>query len=117
MILITLGDDRVLIYLFLCQVEWGSEKECFQTFAQECSEFHSFRADVFEAPTNEDKDPADPSTEPARAPGVPPWRWTVEHVLFPAFRCGLVPPSRFADDGTLLQVADLHDLYKVFERC
>jgi DNA mismatch repair protein MLH1 len=29
----------------------------------------------------------------------------------------LLPPKRLAEDGTLLQVANLPDLYKVFERC
>ena len=46
-----------------------------------------------------------------------PWRWTVEHVIFPALRSDLVPQKKMATDGSLLQIADLHDLYKVFERC
>ncbi len=45
------------------------------------------------------------------------WRWTVEHVLYPAFKSTLLPPSTMADDASLLQIANLHDLYKVFERC
>lgn len=45
------------------------------------------------------------------------WQWVAEHVIMPALRSGLVPPSRFAEDGTLLQIANLTELYKVFERC
>ena len=46
-----------------------------------------------------------------------PWRWTVEHVIFPALRADLVAQKNMATDGSILQIADLHDLYKVFERC
>lgn len=46
-----------------------------------------------------------------------PWKWTMQHVLFPALRHGLVPPKKLSEDGTILQVANLPDLYKVFERC
>ena len=107
-------------HYFVCriafQVEWGAEKECFQSFGQECSRFYAFKADSFDVNTTADVDEstASHSTEAGMACS---WHWTVEHVLFPAFRSGLVPPRRFAEDGTLLQVADLHDLYKVFERC
>jgi len=45
------------------------------------------------------------------------WKWVVEHVLFPAVKANLLPPKRWIDDGTILQIADLPDLYKVFERC
>ena len=37
----------------------------------------------------------------------------MEHILFPAVRLMLSPPRTMATDGTLLQIADLHDLYKV----
>lgn len=46
-----------------------------------------------------------------------PWRWQVEHLLFPTLRSDFVPPCSMATDGSVLQLADLHDLYKVFERC
>ena len=41
----------------------------------------------------------------------------MEHVIFPALRVDLTPPKEMADDGSILQIADLHELYKVFERC
>ena len=92
------------VELFL-QVDWTSEKECFQTFAKECSLFYAFKPDPFTAEeTNENAQDKN-------------WAWSVEHVLFPAFRSGLVPPKHLAEDGTFLQVANLPDLYKVFERC
>ena len=45
------------------------------------------------------------------------WRWMVEHVVYPAVRSVLQPPKSSAEDASLLQIANLHDLYKVFERC
>jgi len=101
------------------EVDWDSEEGCFRTFAQECSRFYAFKTDPYQSEDNSSKD--DDTTEDSD--GAKPsssncsWQWTVEHVLFPAFRTGLVPPSRFAEDGTLLQIANLPDLYKVFERC
>ncbi|KNC79543.1 hypothetical protein SARC_08062, partial [Sphaeroforma arctica JP610] len=49
--------------------------------------------------------------------GKPGWRWTVEHVLFPAIKRHLQPHASYNDDGTLVVLADLPELYKVFERC
>lgn len=46
-----------------------------------------------------------------------PWSWVTEHIIFPAFRAELIPPRQMAEDGSVLQIADLHELYKVFERC
>ena len=46
-----------------------------------------------------------------------PWKWTVEHVIYKAFRSHLLPPKHFTEDGNILQLANLPDLYKVFERC
>ncbi|XP_067888372.1 DNA mismatch repair protein Mlh1 isoform X3 [Heterodontus francisci] len=45
------------------------------------------------------------------------WKWTVEHVISKAFRTLFLPPKHFAEDGSILQLANLPDLYKVFERC
>jgi hypothetical protein len=44
-------------------------------------------------------------------------KWVIEHVIYPALRLSFLPPKRFAEDATILQIANLPDLYKVFERC
>jgi DNA mismatch repair protein MLH1 len=41
----------------------------------------------------------------------------IEHVVFPAFKRFLLPPKSSLVDKSLLQIANLPDLYKVFERC
>uniref|UniRef100_A0A4W6FE08 DNA mismatch repair protein MLH1 n=1 Tax=Lates calcarifer TaxID=8187 RepID=A0A4W6FE08_LATCA len=89
------------------EVNWDSERECFRDFSKECSMFYSIRKQyVLEAEPGEEQDGEANS-----------WRWKVEHVIFKAFRTLFSPPKNFSEDGTVLQIANLPDLYKVFERC
>ncbi|ESP00174.1 hypothetical protein LOTGIDRAFT_141270, partial [Lottia gigantea] len=79
------------------EVNWDEEEECFKTFAKETSDFYAVRKSIF---------PSDTS-----------WKWTVEHVIYPAIKSQLQPPNKFSEDTSILQLANLPDLYKVFERC
>ncbi|XP_075875199.1 DNA mismatch repair protein Mlh1 [Nelusetta ayraudi] len=89
------------------EVNWDNEKECFRDFSKECSMFYSIRKQyVLEA------EPGDEQEGEATS-----WRWKAEHVVFKALRSLLSPPKSFSEDGTVLQIANLPDLYKVFERC
>ncbi|XP_075068728.1 DNA mismatch repair protein Mlh1 [Mixophyes fleayi] len=92
------------------EVNWDDEGECFQSFSKECSMFYSLRKQYIEqeSASTEDKDPGLNPTS---------WRWTTEHILYKFFRTHLLPPKPFAEDGSILQLANLPDLYKVFERC
>ncbi|XP_077347872.1 DNA mismatch repair protein Mlh1 isoform X2 [Lithobates pipiens] len=92
------------------EINWDDEKECFESFSKECSMFFSLRKQYVleESSSPEDKD---------LAQDAPSWRWTTEHVLYKAFRTHLQPPKSFSEDGCILQLANLPDLYKVFERC
>ena len=118
------------------QVNWEEEGECFRTVATELGWFYGIQHDPFLLDSSEEeqrteeeegedggrgredggngdeREPKDSSLYKKR-----PWRWTVEHVVFPALRTEFVPQKKMATDGSLLQIADLHDLYKVFERC
>ncbi|XP_052873413.1 DNA mismatch repair protein Mlh1 [Anopheles cruzii] len=78
------------------EVEWDEEEECFRTFCRETATFFSRIALT------------KPNTE---------YRWEVEHVIYPAVRNYLIPPKTFAQNACLLQIANLPELYKVFERC
>ncbi|NXF92626.1 MLH1 protein, partial [Eubucco bourcierii] len=94
------------------EVNWDEEKECFESLSKELSMFYSLRKQyiIDEAnPTSSQNEEADS--------GSTTWKWTVEHVLYKAFRTYLLPPKHFAEDGNILQLANLPDLYKVFERC
>ncbi|KAM9476597.1 DNA mismatch repair protein Mlh1 [Clarias gariepinus] len=88
------------------EVNWDSEKDCFHDFGKECSYFYSIRKEYTLEP--------EAGTELGEA--EPSWQWKVEHVLFKALR-SLCPPKHCSEDGSILQIANLPDLYKVFERC
>ncbi|XP_050747410.1 DNA mismatch repair protein Mlh1 isoform X3 [Gymnogyps californianus] len=94
------------------EVNWDEEKECFESLSKELAMFYSIRKQyiIDEANlTNSQNEDSDS--------GSTTWKWTVEHVLYKAFRTHLLPPKHFTEDGNILQLANLPDLYKVFERC
>ncbi|KAM4706099.1 DNA mismatch repair protein Mlh1 isoform 2-T2 [Rhinophrynus dorsalis] len=91
------------------EVNWDEEKECFESFSKECSMFYSVRKQyIFDDSSSAMEDSGS---------GSHSWRWTAEHILYKAFRTHLLPPKHFTEDGSILQLANLPDLYKVFERC
>ncbi|XP_062513678.1 DNA mismatch repair protein Mlh1-like isoform X2 [Corticium candelabrum] len=108
------------------EVEWDYELTCFETLSRQCSELHMYSPSTEQLRVQKDTDQNDEddatvddsdnmmamSFDKPRG-----WKWTVEHVLFPAFRTVLIPPKKFAEDSTIVEVANLPDLYKVFERC
>nr|XP_054753016.1 DNA mismatch repair protein Mlh1-like [Lytechinus pictus] len=94
------------------EVDWDSEKECFQTFAKECSLFYRIQKNLKLADTRGEHGSSSDADMPSYN-----WKWTIEFVIYPALKSTLLPPKRFAGDASILQVANLPDLYKVFERC
>lgn len=79
------------------EVNWECEKDCFNTFAKETAIYYSkFDNDV---------------------DGVNNWKWIVEHVFYSAIKGYFIPPKHFIDNASVLQLTDLPNLYKVFERC
>lgn len=130
------------------EVEWGDEKECFDTFARELARFYAVKAknidededddEEEEEDTNEnkgDKEEKDIKTEETKVKedenekqgdkkekkkeggAGRGWKWNIEHLIYPAARKLLHPPRHFAQDTTFLQIANLTELYRVFERC
>nr|CAD7443099.1 unnamed protein product [Timema bartmani] len=106
----------IYILRLTTEVEWDNERECFKTFCRETAKFYSelfTRDDV-------DDDILENATfqfEDSPKDSLVNWKWTVEHVIYPALKQKLLPPKRFIEDATILQIANLPDLYKVFERC
>ena len=43
--------------------------------------------------------------------------WLVEHLLFPALKSHFIGPKEFADNGLIVELTHLPELYKIFERC
>ncbi|XP_028175172.1 DNA mismatch repair protein Mlh1 [Ostrinia furnacalis] len=81
------------------EVNWESEKDCFDTFSRQTAIFYS--------------QPNPDTNLEARNSEF----WKQEHVIFPAIRRNFLPPTSFVNNGAILQIANLNDLYKVFERC
>ncbi|XP_060103589.1 DNA mismatch repair protein Mlh1 isoform X1 [Heteronotia binoei] len=94
------------------EVNWDEEKECFGSLSKECAMFYSIRKQYIMDESDLNGQQAD-----ELGPSTHSWKWTVEHVLYKTFRTYLMPPKNFTEDGTILQLANLPDLYKVFERC
>lgn len=104
-------------------VNWTEEQKCFQTFLTELAAFYvpeqlpttgkmTAGADVATAtgPAEGASNEIDDLSQKRKR-----LTWTLEHVLFPAFRARLV-----ATEGLLrgvVEVANLKGLYRVFERC
>ncbi|XP_061251825.1 DNA mismatch repair protein Mlh1 isoform X1 [Bos javanicus] len=102
----------IFILRLATEVNWDEEKECFESLSKECAMFYSIRKQYVSAESTL-------SGQQSEVPGstANPWKWTVEHVIYKAFRSHLLPPKHFTEDGNILQLANLPDLYKVFERC
>eukprot|EP01134_Creolimax_fragrantissima_P000590 CFRG0590T1 len=125
------------------EVEWSSEEDCFRTLANEICIFYQFRQSLRSPARRSEPDEETLSSQHSisdqetmlttEAPevdnttndteglsgsaGTNSWQWIVEHVLYPSFKRHLQPPSTFKDDETIVLLADLPDLYRVFERC
>ncbi|OAD52098.1 DNA mismatch repair protein Mlh1 [Eufriesea mexicana] len=78
------------------EVEWSSEQPCLRSICTETARYYSqvsFMHDTYD------------------------WKYITEHVLYSAIKESFLPPKHFTHDSTILQIANLPDLYKVFERC
>ncbi|TFY68327.1 hypothetical protein EVG20_g3609 [Dentipellis fragilis] len=116
--------DKLPLFLMRLgpQVTWTSEVECFETFLRELAYFYVPGPGPL-APQDQPQLPS-PSSSPPDAMGssqpetqaAKAEKWQIEHVLFPAFRRHLVAPKSLLTRD-VVQVADLPDLYRVFERC
>ncbi|PHH68851.1 hypothetical protein CDD82_230 [Ophiocordyceps australis] len=93
-------------------VDWTEEKTCFDSFLRELASFY--------VPEQLPPAPADGSAEQDMPAELQARRqhvcWALEHVLFPAFKAGLVATKSLAN-GAVLEAANLKGLYRVFERC
>ncbi|KAJ3187287.1 DNA mismatch repair protein [Gaertneriomyces sp. JEL0708] len=77
-------------------VDWTEEKACFQSLSHELALFYSV---------------------PSLTPPNNTTEHMVEHVLFSAFKKYLVAQKGMGEDGTVIGLVSLGELYKVFERC
>jgi DNA mismatch repair protein MLH1 len=114
--------DR-LPHFLLClatRVDWEDEKRCFETVLRELAFFYSPRPfDDTENDANGEGGEGDGEGqgegETETSQEAAHQLWQLEHVLFPAFR--RVQWPRTLSDRDVSQVANLPDLFRVFERC
>lgn len=89
-------DKLPLFFLRLgTEVDWETELGCFDSLARELAILYSL-----DAPFQSDKEH---------------YLWTVQHLIFPSFKTHFAAPAKL--EHYVTQVANLTDLYKIFERC
>eukprot|EP00606_Chrysophyceae_sp_TOSAG23-5_P001519 GSChrysophyteH2.ASY1.ANO1.400.1 assembled CDS len=98
---------------------WEAEKECFQTIALNLGSFYSKLPTEIESHSSDEHKQSDhdgklKQREQRLFQSI---SFTLTNVLLPAVRAQLLLPAACATDGTVVQVAALEQLYKVFERC
>ncbi len=104
------------------EVNWSSEEQCFDSFIREVARFYAIQANDpnarYDIKQHEEEASGGSDTTQREDPELPTWKWTMEHVIYAKAKTNLLhPPKAFAENMTFVQVADLPDLYKVFERC
>lgn len=87
-------------------MNWVDEVECFTGFLRELAYFY-VPEPLFHSESGVD------GTQEAQVQAV---KWQIQHVIFPAMAKYLVAPKSLLDRD-VIQVANLPDLYRVFERC
>ncbi|KIJ14511.1 hypothetical protein PAXINDRAFT_115810 [Paxillus involutus ATCC 200175] len=87
------------------QVRWQSEQDCLYTFMRELAYFYS--------PSPSHFIPSMPTSDKTQEKSA---SWQTEHILLQALRKFLVAPKSLLEND-VVQVANLPDLYRVFERC
>lgn len=104
-----------LPHFLLClgtRVDWQREKQCFETILQELAYFYSPHA----GHESEEEDGNEAQLDQEGAEGKHR-RWQLEHVLWPSMRRYTGWRKDSLTNGDLKQVANLPDLFRIFERC
>ncbi|KAJ3052664.1 DNA mismatch repair protein [Rhizophlyctis rosea] len=109
------------------EVEWDTEMDCFRTFSRELADFYAVEPPIIEDEKDQDTEAMheeggagnleDAEASKPEHKETTEYRHMIEHIIFPAFRAHLMTPTSVATNGTVLQLANLPDLYRVFERC
>jgi DNA mismatch repair protein MLH1 len=56
-------------------------------------------------------------TEQQKKAEIARYKWQIEHLIFPTLKSQFIAPKSVAESGHVLQIANLPDLYRIFERC
>ncbi|KAG0308102.1 DNA mismatch repair protein [Dissophora globulifera] len=107
------------------EIDWTAEKSCFQTISRELAIFYSTQPEWIEDALSVDEGIDDDMETSTGKNGKSPqeiqdarFQHMVATVIFPAFKRHFIPPKALIEkSGMVVQVAQVKDLYKVFERC
>ncbi|XP_044744859.1 DNA mismatch repair protein Mlh1 [Coccinella septempunctata] len=94
----SMTDLPMYIIRLATEVNWDSEKDCFDTFARETARYYAIITLDTKFESND-------------------WQWVVQQVVYPAIKDFFIPPKEFTENAAILEIANLPSLYKVFERC
>ncbi|KND03473.1 DNA mismatch repair protein MutL [Spizellomyces punctatus DAOM BR117] len=132
--------DKLPLFLLRIgsEVDWDAEKPCFEGFSRELGLLYALEPSIPLEPSSgwndgdeqghhhtvpmvigladRSKSSQGDSSKQANE-AMAAYRWVVQHVVFPALKEHFVAPQAMAGDGTIVQLANLPDLYRVFERC
>lgn len=114
------------------QVDWTAEGPCFESILRELAYF--FRPEPLVSvssesmPASSEKATSETRTpdsgrrvkllsKPTLSSAETAARWQIQHVLFPAMRRYLIPHKALMEGDKVVQLANLPDLYRIFERC
>jgi len=111
-----------LFILWICtEVEWEYEVECFEGIARQIADFYCVQPETIYTTDPNNKPLA--YQKPLSTNGGDDvdsghsCEWVIQHIIFPHLRKNFFPPKGFSNDGTIIQIAQLENLYKIFERC
>lgn len=101
------------------ETDWEDEQTCFQGVAHELGLFYSHLPCASQSPSLEHREGSGGRKYDAAfmEQVSPEGRDAFVRCVLPALRTHLVAPASCTSDGTVVQIAALEQLYKVFERC
>ncbi|KAG0085123.1 DNA mismatch repair protein [Podila epicladia] len=111
-----------LLWRLGSEVNWMAERECFQTLCRELAIFYSTQPERVEEEEQdmdfEQEGVHQLSSKSAQSVHDARFQHMVSTIIFPALKKHFVPPKTLIErSGIVVQVAQVKDLYKVFERC
>jgi DNA mismatch repair protein MLH1 len=86
------------------EVDWGDEVECFKGISTEIALLYQVYDDSMYQSGIIGK-------------STPNIAWLIQHILLPAMKQGFKVPTYLSTNGSIVQIAALEKLYKIFERC
>lgn len=97
----------VYIWQMANNVDWTSEKECFESFSRITARFYAVKRQFCDQ---------NGKSSQVSSSGTS-WKHTIQNILYPEFKARLLPPADLLTNFGILKLTELQELYKSFERC